>query len=169
MRKDDYAAAYEYLAPLLANDSENYAYIDAMTDIHIGLQQFEQAQRLLAPLNNSMPNNPVILLNYANQYIEADQADKAIDVLKDFVMVHPDNTLGWQLLSHAYASEQRPMEMHQANAELYNLLGGYRRAIDELQFALNYAQGHLLKQRMRARMNQFRESEERMKSLVNGM
>ncbi len=169
MRKEDYQTAYRHLTSLLANDAENYAYIDAMTDIYIGLGEFDQAQQLLAPLNQSMPNNPVILLNYANQYIEANKSDKAIDVLKDFVMVHPQNTLGWQLLSHAYASEQRPMEMHQANAELFNLLGGYRRAIDELQFALNYAEGHLLKQRMRARMAQFRESEERMKSLVNSI
>ena len=167
MRKDEYAQALAYLLPLWRKDPENYAYVDALTDIYIGLGQFSDAQALLEPLNEAMPNNPVIVLNYANQYIEAKQSQAAVDLLKDFVMVHPENTLGWRLLSNAHASLQSPMLMHQANAEWYYLLGAYRRAIEELQFALNYADSHLLKQRMRARMDQFRVSEERMKALVN--
>lgn len=167
MRKDEYSQALAYLLPLWQKDPENYAYIDALTDIYIGLGQFTEAQTLLEPLNNAMPNNPVILLNYANQYIEAKQSQAAVDLLKDFVMVHPESTLGWRLLSNAHASLQSPMLMHQANAEWYYLLGAYRRAIEELQFALNYAESHLVKQRMRARMEQFRASEERMKTLVN--
>jgi predicted Zn-dependent protease len=57
--------------------------------------------------------------------------------------------------------------MHQSKAEVYALYGAYTRAVDELQYAYNFAKDddHLQKQRIRARIKQFRDQEERLQRL----
>jgi len=46
------------------------------------------------------------------------------------------------------------------------LYGAYNRAVDELQYAYNFAgDDHLEKQRIRARIKQFRDQEERLQRL----
>lgn len=57
------------------------------------------------------------------------------------------------------------MQMHQANAEFYQLLSIHQKAIDELQFAYNYAENYLTKQRIRARINQLREKQLQMSQM----
>jgi predicted Zn-dependent protease len=59
--------------------------------------------------------------------------------------------------------------MHQSKAELYALMAMYPRAIDELQYAFNFAEGHLTKQRIRARIEQFRSNQERMQKIAKSI
>jgi predicted Zn-dependent protease len=120
---------------------------------------------MLAPLAQKLPNNEIVTLNFANVLHKAGQQKQAIEVLKDFLMINPGNVLGQQLISDAYAASKQPMLMHQANAEFYQLLSIYGKAIDELQFAYNYADNFLTKQRIRARINQFRDIQQKMANM----
>ena len=165
MRDNQFTQALSLLQQLHRNDNENLAYIDALADVYIALNKFENANDLLKPLAQKQPNNAIVTLNYANVLYKAGQHAQAIEVLKDYLMINPDSVLGHQLISDAYAASQQPMQMHQANAEFYHLLSIHQKAIDELQFAYNYAENYLTKQRIRARINQLREKQLQMSQM----
>lgn len=165
MRDNQFTQALSLLQQLHRNNNENLAYVDALADVYIALNKFKQAIDLLKPLATKQPNNAIVTLNYANVLYKARQYSQAIEVLKDYLMINPDSVLGHQLISDAYAASQQPMQMHQANAEFYQLLSIHQKAIDELQFAYNYAENYLTKQRIRARINQLREKQLQMSQM----
>ena len=56
--------------------------------------------------------------------------------------------------------------MHRSKAELLALYGAYPNAVDELQHAYNFTgDNHLEKQRIRARIQQFRDEQEKLKQM----
>ena len=151
---------------LIAGDSNNLFYLDALTDIYISLGEPLKAVELLSPHVTHNPRNQVLALNQANAYISAQKYDDAISLLKDFLLVKKDYQIAHQLMSEAYQKSKRFSQMHQSKAEVYALYGAYNRAVDELQYAYNFAgEDHLEKQRIRARIKQFRDQEERLERL----
>ena len=107
-----------------------------------------------------------MVLNLANVLIKDKQYGKAISLLKDFLLLKPSNMLAYDLLSDAYLAGQQPLEMHQVKAEVFALVAAYPRAIDELQSAYNFAGDKKLeKQRIRARIEQFRDAQEKLRTL----
>ncbi len=139
MRAEKIEKAKEIMDQLIAGDRGNLFYLDAMTDIS---------------------------LNQANAYISAQKYEEAISLLKDFLLVKKDYQLAHQLMTEAYQKSKRFSQMHQSKAEVYALYGAYNRAVDELQYAYNFAgDDHLEKQRIRARIKQFRDQEERLQRL----
>lgn len=169
MRLEQYAEANAILQSLLKAEPENFAYLDALTDVYIGLDNPSAAITLLTPINQKIPNNAVVTLNLANAYLEAKHWDRSIEMLKDFLMIEPNHLLAQSLLSDAYTRSQQRLQMHQSKAELYALMAMYPRAIDELQYAFNFAEGHLTKQRIRARIEQFRSNQERMQKIAKSI
>jgi predicted Zn-dependent protease len=158
--------ADKIITKLLKNDPENLYYLDAETDISISLNKFEDAFDSLSKQAENRPRNRVITLNLANLAIENKNYEKAIELLKDYLLINPDHLLSYQLLSSAYSGSQRFLEMHQTQAEIYALLLAYPRAIDELQHAYNFAKlQNIEKQRIRARIDQFREAQRRLETL----
>jgi predicted Zn-dependent protease len=160
------AEANKIITRLLKNDPENLYYLDAATDISIALNQFEHAYNSLSAQAKTRPRNRVITLNLANVAIQNKNYDKAIELLKDYLLINPEHLLSHQLLSSAYSASQRFLEMHQTQAEIFALRLAYPRAIDELQHAYNFAKlQNIEKQRIRARIDQFREAQRRLETL----
>lgn len=167
MRDDKNDKAMEIVINnLLENDPSNLFYLDAATDIYIAAGEPKKAIELLAPHTKHNPRNQVLALNQANAMISAGFFDDAVTLLKDFLLVRKDYQIAHQLMSEAYQKAKRFSQMHQSKAEVYALYGAYNRAVDELQFAYNFAgDDHLQKQRIRARIKQFRDQEERLERL----
>ncbi|MBU2976791.1 M48 family metalloprotease [Alteromonas sp. C1M14] len=165
-RNEKLSQAQNIINQLLAKAPENLFYVDAATDISIATGQYDQAIDRITPLLAHTPRNQVLALNQANALIYADRNDEAISILKDFLLVHPQYELAYQLLTDAYKNSQNFKGMHQSKAEVLVLNGVYQRAIDELQFAYNFTEDNYLeKQRIRARIRQLREEEDRLKRL----
>lgn len=166
MRNEKIDKAKKVMDKLIAGDSDNLFYLDAMTDIHISTGQPLKAVEMLKPHVKHNPRNQVLALNQANAYISAQKYDNAISLLKDFLLVRKDYQIAHQLMSEAYQKSKQFSQMHQSKAEVYALYGAYNRAVDELQYAYNFAgDNHLAKQRIRARIKQFRDQEERLERL----
>ena len=56
--------------------------------------------------------------------------------------------------------------MHITKAEVFALLGAYKKAIDELQTSYDFVEGQpLLQKRIKARILQFQEQENKLKRL----
>ena len=166
MANEDYSEANKIITDLLKQDPENLFYLDVMTDLALAMKQGDRAIEQLQQHHKRMPHNQVIALNLANAHIQTENYQAAIDLLKDFLLVKPDHFLALQLLSDAYGENQQMLEMHQSKAEIYAAVGAYPRAIDELHSAYNFAHERKLeKQRIRARIDQFREEQNRLKNL----
>ncbi|MCW8108120.1 M48 family metalloprotease [Alteromonas ponticola] len=166
LRAEKYDKAEETLSVLLQQRPENLFYLDLATDISLAKDQFAEAIERLAPHLARTPRNQVLALNQANAMIEAGQYQNAIAILKDFLLVNNQHQLPYQLLTEAYKQSRQLKDMHQSKAETFALYGAYSRAVDELQHAYNFAkENHLEKQKIRARIKQLREEEERLKRL----
>ncbi|MFT4939065.1 MAG: putative Zn-dependent protease [Paraglaciecola sp.] len=154
------------IGELLADSPGNLFYLDTYTDIAIATKDFQAAIERLTKRAKLTPHNRVLSLNLANIKIKAEQFDEATNILKDYLLVNPSNLLAYQLLSDAYGENQQKLEMHQTKAEVYALTSAYSRAIDELHSAYNFAGSRELeKQRIRARIEQMRDAENRLKTL----
>lgn len=163
---EQYPQAKQIIDRLRKQDPENLFYIDTYTDIALAQKRFSDAIALLTEQAKRAPRNKVITLNLANSLMENDQIDRATELLKDFLLVNPSNMLALQMLSEAYGKTRNMLEMHQSKAEVYALAAAYPRAIDELHTAYNFAgDKQLEKQRIRARINQFRDQIDRLKNL----
>ena len=151
---------------LLSKNPDNLFYLDTYTDIAIEMNQHTNAiDRLSAQIIHA-PFNPVLTLNLANVLIQSGNFERAISLLKDYLLINPDNMLAYDLLSDAYRISQQKLEMHQVKAEVYALVAAYPKAIDELHTAYNYADKRKIeKQRIRARIQQFRAAQERLQTL----
>ncbi|UAA40339.1 M48 family metallopeptidase [Paraneptunicella aestuarii] len=151
---------------LLAQDPENLFYLDVVTDIYLAQGQSQKAVSKLEVLAKKMPRNRVITLNLANAAIKQGKYQYATNIIKDYLLINPEHTLSYQLLIESYGSNNQMLEMHQTRAEWFSLMGAYPNAIDELHSAYNYAKdNHLEKQRIRARIEQFREAQEQVQKL----
>ena len=121
---------------------------------------------MLSDLNLLMPNNQVVALNFANTLNEAKQFELAETVLQDFLLVHDQNFIAYDLLTQVYQKQNKMSMMHATKAEVYALLGAYPRAVDELQTAYNFADDRpLIKKRIKARIIQLQEQEDKLKRL----
>ncbi|MBU3022797.1 M48 family metalloprotease [Aestuariibacter sp. A3R04] len=166
LRNENVSEAKAVMDTLLQGDPENLFYLDVVTDISLAMGNAEDAVERLRPHLARTPRNQVLALNQANAMIQGGLYLEAIAVLKDFLLVHPDYEIAHQLLSEAYKQSKNYKGMHQSKAEVMALNGAYERAIDELQFAYNFSgDNHLDKQRIRARIKQFRDDVERLKRL----
>ncbi len=83
-----------------------------------------------------LPMAPLLRINLAHAMIETQDSarlDEAIDQLKRATALERDNSMGWRLLSQAYASKGLEGEARLASAEMYFALGAQQQAT---QFAL---------------------------------
>lgn len=159
-----YAQAKAINDALYQSDQSNLFYIDLATDINIAMKQAPSAIAMLTKALQDKPRNSVLVLNLANAYLAHQQHKSAIALLRDYLLVFPEDEIAYQLLSNAYKEERSYRGMHQTTAELLALYGAYPNAIDELQHAYNYTEDdHLEKQRIRARIQQLRSAQEKLK------
>ncbi len=164
--QEKYQQAEDILLPLLEDDPDNLFYLDTQTDILLAKNKGQEAVDLLTPLLLKMPRNRVLSLNMANALFSLKKYERGTQILKDYLLVNPEHTLTYQLLIDAYAQTKQMLEMHQTRAEFYALLSVYPKAIDELQSAYNYTHDNTLeKQRIRARIEQFRDEDRKLKKL----
>lgn len=162
----DYGNANEILSELHKKSPNNLFYVDVLADLYIATKQFDKAIAMLERLNSLMPNNQVVTLNYANVLHEAGEHEKALILLQDFLLVKPGTFIAYDLLTNIYRKQEEKALMHVAQAEVIALLGGYSRAVDELQTAYTFADGKpLVKKRIKARILQFQAQEEKIKRL----
>ncbi len=165
MRNKDYSEAEKILKPLLFSDANNLFYADALTDVYIEQNKFEQALDMLERLNLLMPNNQVVALNYANALQKAERYSEAEQILQDFLLVKPGNFLAYDLLNQVYKKSEQKTHMHTSKAEVYALLGAYTKAIDELQSGYNFASDPIARKRIKGRILQFEDQQNKLNRL----
>jgi predicted Zn-dependent protease len=161
-----YQSAKTILEFLNTQDKHNLFYIDVLTDVYLALKEYDKALAMLSNLALYMPNNQVISLNYGNALLSAGKYEQAEAVLQDFLLVNPGNFIAYDILTTVYRKQDKKGLMHATKAEVLALLGGYSKAVDELQTSYSLVEEQpLLQKRIKARILQFQEQEDRLKRL----
>lgn len=154
---EEYAQAELKINELLEPDPENLFYLDLKTDVLLEQGKVTEAINMLRPIWQHKPQNKVLALNLANSYMKATDYEAAIGILRDVLLVDSESILSYQLLNDAYERTQQKKEAHKTQAEIYALISAYPLAINELQFAYNFAKDdNLEKQRILGRIDQMR-------------
>ena len=162
-----YQSAKKLLESLKNQDEHNLFYIDVLTDVYLALKEYDNALTMLADLALYMPNNQIISLNYANALLSAGNYAQATIILQDFLLVNPSNFIAYDILTSVYRKQGKIGLMHTAKAEVLALLGAYNKAVDELQTSYSLLEEHpLLQKRIKARILQLQEQENRLKTLI---
>ena len=158
--------AKNILETLRKDDINNLFYIDALTDVYLALEEYDKAFTMLEPLTLLMPNNQVVSLNYGNALLKSKNYDKAASVLQDFLLINSDSFIAYDILTSVYQEQGNKGLMHINKAEVFALLGAYQKAVDELQTSHDFvADQPLLQKRIKARILQFQEQENKLKRL----
>lgn len=134
-----YKEAEKMLKPLLKQNPDKIAYVLAKANIASADEKYAKAARILAPHYKNNPNNYPLTMYYADALIDQGNADKAALILKQFAVARPKDPLLWSLLSIAQGKSQNIVGVHQARAEYLYLRGNTKRAIQQLEFALEIA------------------------------
>lgn len=133
------------LQPLLARYSEHLWLIDLMTDLDLAQRRYSVAIQRLRQALNSQPNHPVLLLNLASAYLKQGNSSAAVSVLQPYCHSDPQSSLGWRLLTQAYAAGGLRAEEQAAQAEWLALQGAFEPACQALQRACRSAGAQSLK------------------------
>ncbi|WP_099351226.1 beta-barrel assembly-enhancing protease [Erwinia amylovora] len=159
-----FADARSIIMPLIAKQPANLWYLDIMTDIDIGLKQPQQAINRLLAVKGNNSNSPVIQLNLANAYVEANQPANAGKVLYRYTWANKDDANGWDLLAQASSRQGLSDEEQAARAESLALAGQLDQAIRSLTSAsAAVALGSLKQARYDARIDQLRRLQQRFR------
>tara|TARA_B110000881_G_scaffold218852_1_gene239274 strand:- start:521 stop:1960 length:1440 start_codon:yes stop_codon:yes gene_type:complete len=162
-----YSEAQQVLEPLFSLDKNNLFYADVLSDIYLGLKDFDTAINMLEQLNALMPNNQVVTLNYANVLMSDKKLDESASLLQDFLLTQPKNVIVYDLLTNIYKQQKKPALMHSTKAEMYALLGAYQKSIDELHTAYNFTkESPIIRRRIKARILQIQAQEDKLKRLA---
>ncbi|MDD8058180.1 MAG: M48 family metalloprotease [Shewanella sp.] len=162
-RLEKFDQAEVIIDELLKNDDNNLFYIDTKTDLLAQKKAYPEAIALLESQRKLKPTSPVININLANIYVEADQPTKAIPLLEETIFFDKQNMLPYQIMSDAYRKLDNKALEYYSNAEIMALTANYQGAIDQLNYAYRYSEGNTLQlARIEARIRQFRQADRDM-------
>ncbi|UGA55527.1 beta-barrel assembly-enhancing protease [Vibrio sp. VB16] len=154
------------LSALLKKDALNEFYLDALSDLYIYQDNPKKSIQMLENALSKKPNNPVLMVNYANALIKSDENQKAVSVLQKYTHELPNDMNGWQLLADAYGKLGKSDENLAALGEILALQGNWNKALQNFTQASQLAKlGSLEQARYDARVDQLMVQRDRFLSL----
>lgn len=168
MRSEDNKQAEQIIDQLLKKDPHNLFYLDTQSDLLLARKDYKKAIAVLSKERDLKPTSEVININLANAYIEAKQAKKAIPILEEALFLNKQSSVPYLLMADAYKQLGNRSMQYFVSAENYALAANYNKAIDQLNYAYQYAQNDPLQRaRIEARISQFKQAEKQLDTLKN--
>lgn len=154
---ENYANASATLAPLLAKDPNRISFVVTQAEILTKQNEPGQARDFLTRHLQINPGNHALTIAYADALIEARNYTEAAEVLQRHTATRADDHHLWAMLAETQGQAGNISEVHQARAEYFRLLGDFRNARQQLQFALRIevdnGSGGAVEARLRERIN----------------
>lgn len=127
----------------LANQTPHHWMIDlSLAETEYAAGHTEIALNLLEHLTQLYPNHPPMVLSYATILLDVNprQSGTQIEKLLSNLLIHqrdyPANPYIYELLARAQSSIPKPVACHQSQAEWHAARGELKKAIQQLDFAL---------------------------------
>jgi predicted Zn-dependent protease len=129
--------AIDTLTPLLDKDPNRISYAVTLAEFLTAQNEAGQALNFLQRHLTINPGNHPLTMAYADALIESRQYQEATRLLEDHAKTRPDDYSLWYLIAETQGQAGNISKVHQARAEYYVLIGDFRRAREQLQFALS--------------------------------
>ncbi len=137
----NYRLANETLAPLLEKDPNRISYVVTQAEILTAQNEAGMALDFLQRHLTINPGNHPLTMAYADALIESRRYQEAASILEDHAKSRPLDHSLWYLIAETQGQAGDISRVHQARAEYFVLIGDFRRAKEQLQFALNIESG----------------------------
>ena len=129
--------ANQALEPLLEKEPNRISYAVTKAEILTTQNEAGLAVKFLERYQTINPGNHPLTMAYADALVESRRYQEAADILEDHVRTRPEDYSIWYLIAEIQGQAGNISKVHQARAEYYVLVGDFRRAHQQLQFALN--------------------------------
>ena len=131
-----YKDAHTVLEPLLLKDPNRISLAVTQSEILTSQNESRQAISFLDRHLQINPGNHALTMAYANALIQNRDYSAASKLIQRHSTSRPDEHQLWYLLAETQGQAGNISEVHQARAEYFRLIGDFRRAREQLQFAL---------------------------------
>jgi len=132
-----YGMASETLAPLLEKDPNRISYVVTQAEIFTAQNEASLALEFLNRHLTINPDNHPLTMAYADALIESRRYEEAVTILEQHANTRPEDYSLWYLLAETHGQAGDISKVHQARAEYLVLVGDFRGARQQLQYAIN--------------------------------
>jgi predicted Zn-dependent protease len=133
---EQYAQANQTLAPLLDKYPNRITLVVTQAEFFTAQNEPVQAQQFLERHLQINPNNHPLTMAYVDALLENRQYQRAAQMMEQHSKNRPNDHHLWYQLAETWGQAGDISKVHQARAEYFRLLADYRRAREQLQFAL---------------------------------
>lgn len=131
-----FAEANATLAPLLAKDPNRISYVVTQAELFTEQNEPGQALEFLRRHLEINPGNHPLTMAQADALVAARSYQDAADAMERHTLVRPLDHHLWFQLAEVQGQAGNISKVHQARAEYFILLGDYRGAREQLNYAL---------------------------------
>ncbi len=133
---EQYREASQILAPLLAKDPNRISYVVTQAEILTAQNEPAQAMAFLRRHLEINPNNHALTMAYVDALLEARAYFEAAEMMEQHSQNRPTDHHLWFQLAETWGQAGNISKVHQSRAEYFLLVGDFRSAREQLQFAL---------------------------------
>lgn len=135
-KNKEFGLAQEALAPLLTSDPNRIAYVVTHAELLTQGNEAAMARDFLRRHLTINPGNHPITMAYADALIAAREYGEAARLLEDHTRQRPEDHELWYVLAETQGLVGDVSKVHQARAEYFILVGDFRSASEQLDYAL---------------------------------
>ena len=131
-----YRLATQTLAPLLEKDPNRISYVVTQAEFFTAQDEAGRSIEFLGRHLAINPNNHPLTIAYYDALSKSRKYSKAARVLEDHTKYRESDHSLWYQLAEAWGQAGNVSKVHQSRAEYFMLLSDYRKAREQLGFAL---------------------------------
>lgn len=128
--------ALEAIDTLLAAEPNRITYVTTKADILVAADKSEEALEYLDRHLRINPNNHPLTMSQASAHIALRDYQSAVKVLERHALTRPEDHTLWYLIAETQGQAGDISKVHQARAEFFILVGDFRSAREQLNYAL---------------------------------
>lgn len=159
--------ARENLKPLLAKSPNDITYNLAQIELDMANSRLPDAQSRVERMLNLYPGNYPLNQVRVDLLLKQNRPADAEKALEGLLKSRPDDPDVWYLVAETRGLSGNIIGLHQARAEYFALVGDYRQAIQQLDFAKRRAGSNFpLSSRIDARQREMMDQEQMVKDMM---
>jgi beta-barrel assembly-enhancing protease len=164
LRKNDLAGAQNQVKWLKANSPKNAFIENLIARLEVARNNPQAAASQYAKALALFPAHRSLIYGYAEHFLAINQYDKAIKLVHDKQVLHPNDAYFYDILAKAYTAKNKKLLSFQAQGESYFRQYNLKRAIEQMDFATKAKDGNFYEQSIvEARLKELRRLQENEK------
>ena len=159
--------ARDTLKPLLDKAPNDITYNLAQIELDMDSNRLTEAQQRIDRMRTLYPGNYPLNQARVDLLLKQNKPKEADTALEALLKSRPDDPDVWYSVAETRGLSGNIIGLHQARAEYFALVGDYRQAIQQLDFAQKLTNNFQLSARLDARKRELMDQERALKEMMN--